>query len=478
MHEENKTYLITGNTYGLTASLYVIHPVYAMMLSFFNGEELSVIFNKISDYFNLSEEKVEHFLTPLIKNKQRIKNKFGAFPKNLIVEYDAHMPKHNYKPEDFTYGELDLRISRFKKPVDLVFNVTMKCRTSCLYCYADRKNPNGKNLLPIERVESIIEEAKELGVIKLKLMGGEVFMHKDWYRILKKLSECGYRPDLSTKVPLKQRHIEAIKELNIAPIQFSLDTMIKSNLYKVLNVKDPYYQEVLDTFELLETNKIEYSVHTVISNLNDSIEDIDSLKDFFLSKKYLIEWAFDVAKCSMYLDYEYSDYKITYDRYLKLKEYIKNIDNENIFNFKLRLPFARNYKESYNIDKLKELYSQRTPCSGNLLGFYILPDGKVTLCEELYWHPRFIIGDLRKQSIMEVWNSSKALDLFHLRQDSLQEKSACRTCDIFSKCREYKHVCWRDVILGYGHENWDYPDLFCHKAPKIQKDIFLYPTPQ
>jgi radical SAM protein with 4Fe4S-binding SPASM domain len=353
----------------------------------------------------------------------------------------------------------------------------MKCRTSCIYCYADRKNPNAVNLLPIERIEEIIDEAKKLGTVKFKLMGGEVLMHKDWYRILKKLSENGYRPELSTKMSLNQKHIDAIKEFDIAPIQISLDTMIKDNLYKVLQVRDPYYSEIENTFKLLEKNQVKYCVHTVITKYNNTFQDIDSLENYFKDKKYLVDWAFDVAKCSMYLDYKYDKYKITPENFEKLRDYIQIIDEKNIFDFKIRLPFARKYKEFYSKSDLDLLYERRTPCSGNLFGIYILPDGKVTLCEELYWHPQFIIGDLSKESIMDVWNSQKALDLFYLKQDSIQEKSACKTCKTFSECRNYKHVCWRDIILGYGHENWDYPDLFCSEAPKITKDIFLYPTP-
>lgn len=476
-HESNKTYIMMGPAYGISSTLNVIHPVFAMLLSFFNGREFDEIVKSISEYFDLSSEKIVKLMTPLLENSNIISNKYGAFPRNIIIRYKEGVKLHGYKPEDFIYNDVDLRISRFVKPANIVFNVTMKCRTSCIYCYADRKNTHAINHLTIERIEEIIDEAKKIGVIKFKLMGGEVFLHKDWYRILKKLSENEYFPDLSTKVPLKQEHIDAIKEFNVAPIQFSLDTMIKDNLYKILNVKDPYYDEIIETFNLLEKNQIPYSVHTVLSKYNDSFEDIDSLKDFFKNKNNLIGWAFDVAKCSMYLKKEYKDYKITLENFIKLEKYISDIDVSGLFKFNIRLPFARKYKEAYEIEKLKSMYSKRTPCSGNLFAFYILPDGKVTLCEELYWHPSFIIGDLKQQSIMDVWNSKKAHDLFYLQQDAIQKESACCDCDIFSECRKYKHVCWRDIILGYGSENWDYPDLFCFKAPKIKKDIFIYPTP-
>ena len=35
--------------------------------------------------------------------------------------------------------------------------------------------------------------------------------------------------------------------------------------------------------------------------------------------------------------------------------------------------------------------------------FVILPDGRVTVCEERYDHPAFLIGDLRRESVEEMW---------------------------------------------------------------------------
>lgn len=112
-------------------------------------------------------------------------------------------------------------------------------------------------------------------------------------------------------------------------------------------------------------------------------------------------------------------------------------------------------------------------CSGNLNALYILPDGKVTICEELYWHPHFIIGDLKKQTLKEIWNSQKAKDIFYLKQSSIPSDSPCSSCQDFFECRKYKHICWRDTILAYGADKWYYPDISCPKAPHINKDIAI-----
>ena len=52
-------------------------------------------------------------------------------------------------------------------------------------------------------------------------------------------------------------------------------------------------------------------------------------------------------------------------------------------------------------------FQNRPLCEGNLSYMLVLPDGKVTICEELYWHPQFILGNITEKSIMEVWMSDK-----------------------------------------------------------------------
>ena len=108
-------------------------------------------------------------------------------------------------------------------------------------------------------------------------------------------------------------------------------------------------------------------------------------------------------------------------------------------------------------------------CSANYSNMFILPDGKVTICEQMYWNPRFIIGDLTKQSIEEVWNSPRALGLAFPKQENFRDASICKKSSIFAECYQFHNKCYVDVIKGYGDENWDFPDPRCKYAPP-----FLY----
>ncbi|MCP4220093.1 MAG: SPASM domain-containing protein [bacterium] len=134
-------------------------------------------------------------------------------------------------------------------------------------------------------------------------------------------------------------------------------------------------------------------------------------------------------------------------------------------------------KNFFDIEKQKkkENFYERARCSGNFYAFVILPDGKVTVCEELYWHPEFLLGDLTQQSIEEVWNSKEALALYNLSRESeqIRVESVCKTCDEFASCHRQRGVCWKEVLYAYGLGNWDYPDPKCHYAPEPEREFYF-----
>ncbi|MCD8265075.1 MAG: SPASM domain-containing protein [Tannerellaceae bacterium] len=110
-------------------------------------------------------------------------------------------------------------------------------------------------------------------------------------------------------------------------------------------------------------------------------------------------------------------------------------------------------------------------CSALNYHMFVLPDGKVTICEQLYWDPRFIIGDLTKENILEVWNSNQAFHLANLQREDIRKESTCRSCKIFEDCFGARNRCWSDILKAYGRENWDYPDPRCKRSPAMVNDI-------
>lgn len=96
---------------------------------------------------------------------------------------------------------------------------------------------------------------------------------------------------------------------------------------------------------------------------------------------------------------------------------------------------------------------------------FVLPDGKVSICELMYWHPQFIIGDLKSNPYKKFGTRQKRKSFLYA-QKMFRKQSSCHNCKVLDfAIKTSKMFC--KIIRAYGEENWDYPDPRCQFAPEV-----------
>lgn len=113
-------------------------------------------------------------------------------------------------------------------------------------------------------------------------------------------------------------------------------------------------------------------------------------------------------------------------------------------------------------------------CYANSYSMSIISSGDCTVCEMLYNNPDFVLGNVHSMSIEEIWNSSKALNLYAKKQESIEDKNTpCFSCSVYDTCKNQlsKKVCYVDIAKIYGRGKYEYPDPRCPRA--IKTNILL-----
>jgi radical SAM protein with 4Fe4S-binding SPASM domain len=145
------------------------------------------------------------------------------------------------------------------------------------------------------------------------------------------------------------------------------------------------------------------------------------------------------------------------------KDDLNNFIN-NSLRRKLSIPISFN-KDLQNINEKKSLLATNNDlawkCSANISSLFILPDGNVSLCEQLYWHPQFIIGNITEQTIKDIWQSDKAKRLLCFPKNANTRQSSCSKCKLKENCFEEQKRCWVNVIKANGYYNWLSADPEC-----------------
>ena len=453
-----------------------LHPVHAKIFSFFTFDrQLRSTLSLLCNYLKRDEAAVHRIISPFIENPMPVYTKYNDekvyIPQNVIVKRNQISGKVdflNINPRAFDCHTIDIHTRRINKgPQLLTFMLNNSCTTNCIYCYADKKTRFKKNLSTL-RIMGLIDEAITLPVRLINLMGGEIFLHPDWAVILKKLVDCDLSPDyISTKCPLTEQIIRSIQETGFRnPIQLSLDSCSAEVLKKTLSVNSDYLPNVLKGIKLLDDSGLNYRINTVLTTWNIQKDEFLKLFGFLSGLKNISDWRITPAVNSNWIDY---------DVFRKLKPKKQDIESLYAFIEKEIVPYstmpvllnrsAINLQFKYCSTGSKDFNG--VDCSALNNHLFVLPDGKATICEQLYWSPQFIMGDVSESSIAEVWNSPVAAKLANLERDAIQHSSPCKTCTLFESCFREQNRCWVDIVKAYGKENWDYPDPRCIYAPSM-----------
>ncbi len=449
-----------------------IHPIHAIILSFFQGDDYMKSVQKASNYLNVSQIQILNFTNKLINNPNKIlfrsKGVKVYFPKNTLIEC-CEKRKEQYTPELFSNAVNEMKVDRPQIPFNLQLLLTMNCKTNCIYCFAD-KDHNYKHL-NINRVISLIQEAKDIGVVNLQISGGDIFAHPHWLRIISKVYECGFSPYLSTKIPLTSHSIEQIKEIGVDSIQISLDSFITKSLHKVIARNSDYIDKMKKTLRALNEFDIKIRFQSVITSKNSNIEDVQSIYEEIKHLENVESWSLRPALYSSTSNY--ADY-ITYKPQKKQLEIISGYLNNLTPTFDIKYSELLEEKGIKKYSTTDDFAKKAHKCGANFHTMSIMPDGKVGICEMLYWKQPFTLGSITETSIKTIWNSNSSQRLLKLSQENIQKGSACRTCESFVECRlKSMSVCYRDVISCYGDDNWDYPDPTCPASPMFNRSRIM-----
>ena len=457
-----------------------LHPVHARIFSFFTfNRPLKSIISLLCAYLKRDETTVRKIIYPFIENPTSVytcyRDEKVRIPKNVIINHNHIAGKPvflNLNPDMFDCKKVDITTRRINRgPQLLTFMLNNSCISDCVYCYADKKT-QFTNFLPTLRIMELIDEAQTLPVQVVNLMGGEVFLHPDWSIILKNLVACKLSPDyISTKYPLTGKIIHAIQEAGFTnPVQISLDACSPDLLVKILSVKENYLFNVLKGVKLLDDSGLTYRINTVLTAYNSKNGVFKELFEFISGLNNIVDWRITPVANSLWIEHEHFRKVKPYRNEMELL--YEHIENEFIPHSRIPILLTRsaiNREFHYCSTGSKDFKGIECSALNNQL--FILPDGKATICEQLYGLPQFIIGDVSINSISEVWNSPAAIKLLNLERKDIQDSSPCKTCKLFEPCFNDRNRCWVDIIKAYGKDNWDYPDPRCRLAPSMIHDL-------
>ena len=108
----------------------------------------------------------------------------------------------------------DLKTDNFQRPIiSLRISITNRCNIHCFYCHHDGIIPQEyeMNSQEIERISLI---AKNIGIKKIRLSGGEPLIREDIIDIVRRISKIGFQDvSLTTNGILLEKYALSLKNV-------------------------------------------------------------------------------------------------------------------------------------------------------------------------------------------------------------------------------------------------------------------------
>lgn len=333
---------------------------------------------------------------------------------------------------------------RLDIPLSLLLQPTYICETDCIYCYAERpKLPPDSYMKPSRWIE-IIKEAGELGVDLISFGGGDPLTYPGIEQLLITASSYHMKYLLPTKTLVTASRARELAEI-LSPwgqVQVSIDSFDSTTADYMTGTKN-YAARARTSINNLIAAGLNVQTNTVVTPIN-----IAGIEQLVLELRQL-----GVSRANI-TNYARSHHRHNNDLFLSLSQMDHLNNTVNRLKRELQWPeltcnaSSRDFSRPGNNDIVA--WTNRASCSGGFSSCTILPNGDIVLCEQIPHQPQFVVGNIARQSLLEIWNS-ECVKQFITPSQQLFAGTACENCDEFDICHRIYGRCFRDAYFNYAN---------------------------
>ena len=185
------------------------------------------------------------------------------------------------------------------RPISYVrLSVTDRCNLRCFYCMpaSGMTFLPRKELLSYEEMERLIKILAKMGVSKVRITGGEPFVRRDLVDFLRRAKAIKGIEEIhiTTNGVLTKKYVPILKDIGIASINLSLDTLDKEK-FKELTRRDEF-DKVWDTFNAILEHDIPLKLNAVVidgKNTDDIIPMVELAEKYPVGIRFIEEMPFN-----------------------------------------------------------------------------------------------------------------------------------------------------------------------------------------
>ena len=288
-------------------------------------------------------------------------------------------------------------------PMKVQWDIFWRCNSKCLTCdrWIDKE---GLSMMPIEREKEFLDELAAMNTFSVAFSGGEPFLRKDIFELIKYAKKVGLTTSLNSNALLiKEGVADKIIDSGLDMIYFSLDGA-KAETNDYIRGVPGGFDKTFKAIKLLQEKRKEKP--KILINCTVNNKNVSELVELV---RISSDAGVDGITIQPAHSFDEMDFKIPDDLILSLenipifKEQFEIIMSEYSHLF----PMMDEYFDNFGtfIENPSELYKLR--CVAAYTTVQIHPNGDVFSCPVAFEK----MGNLMESSFKDIWFSKKSNDL-------------------------------------------------------------------
>ena len=346
------------------------------------------------------------------------------------------------------------------KPTEISIETTYACSMKCKMCSSCADFPTPiKNELTFPEIQRVLDTGKEMGCEYISWSGGDPILRSDFWVLVDYASKLGYRQLLYTtgikyngvdREPLSDYELQVIKKYGMTMI-FDLQSHRPKIHDKIMDVPGAYDLEI-DVIE--RARKLGVNLETHFVPQKDNIKDIEDYV-YFCQELGIRKISF--LRCVKQGRAKDNDVMISQKQFRDMQYLLYDLMQRKDLDIKIRLGHPINFLflvEYELTGKLPDEHGRINGkfidcCRGGIDAPLIKPNGDVDVCPAWKDLNEYVAGNIRKESLKDIWESSKTYKVFRWfihKGGWKYVENECKDCPFLKWCK-CKCVAQRLLLL-------------------------------
>jgi radical SAM protein with 4Fe4S-binding SPASM domain len=168
-----------------------------------------------------------------------------------------------------------LRADALQIPLHAIIELTYRCNIDCVHCYCQHlTNTHGRRELGTDEWKGVLDQLAQLGVLNLTLSGGEILVHRDFWKIAPHAKSLHFSLTLFTNgTMIDEKCADLLAELRPTSIEISILGATEESHDRLTRIRGTW-KRMMRATELLRERNLPFVLKTTLmkNNIHEQYE--------------------------------------------------------------------------------------------------------------------------------------------------------------------------------------------------------------